>query len=283
MNAHDNEERVHALDDASLQHFATKGREGGPDTPQAGNSNAAKVRRVMQVTRDMADKPINQLRILDLGCAEGVYAIEAGLRGAAVLAVDARSERMSRGEACARRTELHNVEFVQQDLRELTAEKSGTFDVIFALGILYHFDVPDVFRVLEQLRAMCTGFTILDTFVSETGMTEVMRAGQCYRGETVREHEQGDSLETKRTRLLRSIDNEFSFRFTSDSLVRLLLDVGFTSVLQCLVPLEPFKPGNRLTLVANSGKQVKLSTYPWINEMNETEIEEFLRQDDSAL
>ena len=281
MKKNDNEERVRQLDDASLQYFAVKGQEGGPGTPQVGHHNAAKVRRVIQLMRDLADKPVSQLRILDLGCGEGVYAIEAGLRGAEVLAVDARSERMSVGEACARSQGLENIEFEQRDLRELNVENSGAFDVIFALGILYHFDVPEVFTVLDRLQEMCAGFLIIDTFVSETGATEVERGGCRYRGEVVREHEEGDSPATRRARLLRSIDNEFGFRFTAESLVRLLHDVGFTSVLECLAPAEPGKPANRITLVATNGQPVQLSTYPWINEMSELEIEDFLGDRDS--
>jgi 2-polyprenyl-3-methyl-5-hydroxy-6-metoxy-1,4-benzoquinol methylase len=276
------QERVRQLDTNSLQYFATKGEEGGPDTPQVGRANAAKVRRVMQLTRDLTGTPFERLRILDLGCGEGVYAIEAGLRGASVLAVDARDERMSRGEACARLHGLDNVEFLQRDLRELSVGNCGKFDVIFALGILYHFDVPEVFSIVERWRAMCTGFTVIDTFVSKAGPTEVTHAGQSYRGEIVREHQAGDSPEIRRARLLRSIDNELSFRFTAESLVRLLHDLGFTSVLHCLVPLEPSKPDDRITLVARSGTPVKLSTYPWINDLNEAEIEDLLREDDPA-
>lgn len=280
--ARDDEERIHVLDEVSLRYFAAKGCEGGPRTPQAGNANAAKVRRVLQLTRDLAGKPIDQLRILDLGCAEGVYSIEAGLRGARVLAVDARGERMSRGEACARAAGLDNVEFLNRDVRSLNVKSMGRFDVIFALGILYHFDVPDVFTVVERLRSMCAGLTIIDTFVSESGASEVTHGGHAYRGEAVREHEEHDSPEKKHSRLLRSIDNEFSFRFTFQSLTRLLYDTGFTSVLQCLAPPEPLKPGNRVTLVARSGSPVRLSTYPWINDMKESEIEERIRSENVA-
>ena len=97
------EERVHPLDPEALAVFAAKGREAGPGAPQTGPANGLKVRRVLQLTRDLAGRPLAGLRILDLGCGEGVYAIEAGVRGAEVLAVDARTERMGLGAACAAR------------------------------------------------------------------------------------------------------------------------------------------------------------------------------------
>ena len=43
---------------------------------------------------DLTTNPIEQVSVLDLACGEGVYAIEAALRGATVLAIDARTERM---------------------------------------------------------------------------------------------------------------------------------------------------------------------------------------------
>ena len=92
------------LDADTLAMFATKGMEGGPNIPQAGLSNGVKVRRVLQLTHDFARKPFSELKVLDLGCGEGVYAIEAGLRGADVLALDARTERMQEGAACAARS-----------------------------------------------------------------------------------------------------------------------------------------------------------------------------------
>jgi hypothetical protein len=171
------------------------------------------------------------------------------------------------------------VEFVQQDLRQLTPETHGCFDVIYALGILYHFDVPEVFAILEELRKMCRRIMIIDTFVSLEGPTEVVHEGHLYRGEAVREHANGDSRETRRTRQLRSLDNPFGFRFTTESLVRLLRDLGFTSVLQCFVPPEPYKPEDRTTLVACIGPRVTLSTYPWINDKSESAIRDFLRRE----
>ena len=46
---------------------------------------------------DLTTNPIEQVSVLDLACGEGVYAIEAALRGATVLAIDARTERMGIG------------------------------------------------------------------------------------------------------------------------------------------------------------------------------------------
>lgn len=35
-----------------------------------------KLRKILQMVADMADKPLNQLRVLDLACLEGMYGLE---------------------------------------------------------------------------------------------------------------------------------------------------------------------------------------------------------------
>ncbi len=271
------EESVRQLDDEALALFARKGREGTSPVPQAGQANGVKVRRIMQITRDLARRPFRELRILDVGCGEGVYAIEAGLRGANVLALDARTQRMDQGAACAARHGLDNVEFLQRDVREVTRDACGEFDVVYCLGLLYHLDVPDLFRVLENLHSLCAGMLVVDTLVSLDGGSEAVYGGRVYPGEKRREHGDDDSDELKRSRVLKSIDNTFSFLLTRESLVRVLSDVGFGSVFECHAPAEPLKARDRITLAALRGERVLISTYPWVNGKSDVEIEERLK------
>ena len=60
--------------------------------------------------------------------------------------------------------------------------------------------------------------------------------------------------------------------------LRLLHNAGFTSVFECHVPFEPLKYEHRLTLVAMKGTREQISTYPWINQLNEAQIAERMRQ-----
>jgi 2-polyprenyl-3-methyl-5-hydroxy-6-metoxy-1,4-benzoquinol methylase len=272
-------ESVRSLDAEALELFAKKGSEGGLGVPQAGQANAVKVRRIMQITRDLAGRPFHELRILDLGCGEGVYAIEAGLRGAEVLALDARTQRMGQGAACAARHGLATVRFVKEDVRRVTRENFGPFDVVYLLGLLYHLDTPDVFSVLETVYSLCTGMLVIDTLISLTEDIQVEWRGQAYQGRRCREHDDEDTDEVRRSRVLGSIDNTYSFRFTKESLLRALRDIGFTSAYECHVPFEPGKAEDRITLVAVKGMPVLLSTYPWVNHKSEAEIERVLRAD----
>lgn len=271
-------ESIRKLDADALALFARKGLEAGPGAPQVGEANAVKVRRVMQVTRDLAGRPFEDLRILDLGCGEGVYAIEAGLRGAEVLALDARTERMDLGTACADRHGLANVTFRQEDARRVGQDTHGRFDVVYCLGLLYHLAAPEILPFLERVRDLCGGLLVVDTMVSLEPVGEVGHKGRIYRGEPFREHEDDDSAETRRSRVLRSIDSTFSFWLTRESLVRALHDVGFSSAFECHAPPEPFKAESRVTLAALTGEGVAVSTYPWLNGLSEEEIEAKLRR-----
>jgi 2-polyprenyl-3-methyl-5-hydroxy-6-metoxy-1,4-benzoquinol methylase len=266
----------HQLDAEALEFFAHKGEDGGPNVPQAGQANGVKVCRIMQITRDLGRQPFEKLRILDLGCGDGVYAIEAGLQGAEVIALDARTQRMAQGAACAKRHGLDKVRFAQEDVRRVTHETFGSFDVVYLLGLLYHLNAPDVFNVLENIYDLCSGLLVIDTYVSLKNESRIEWRAQTYEGQQCREHDDGDADELRRSRVLKSIDNTRSFRFTPESLLRLLHDVGFTSVYECSVPFECGKPNDRLTLAAVKGVPVLLSTYPWVNHKSETEIEQFL-------
>jgi 2-polyprenyl-3-methyl-5-hydroxy-6-metoxy-1,4-benzoquinol methylase len=269
-------QNVFPLDQESTKLFALKGTQGDCGTPQVGNANGLKVRRVMQLIRDFSKQPFDQLRILDLACGEGVYAIEAALHGAEVKALDARTERMHEGEKAGKRLGLANLCFEQADIRNVTINTYGSVDVILLLGILYHLDRRDVFQVLQNIHEMCRQFVIIDTHISLSGTTKIEHNGQSYDGKLVREHADRDSETMRRSRLLASLDNPFSFWFTKESLFRMLKDVGFTSVCECNVPLEPFKPDDRITIIASKGDAVKISTYPWVNAMTEAQIERYL-------
>lgn len=269
-------ENVRPLDPESLELFAAKGlhvlaNEARPKG-LATNGNGVRVRRVMQLTRDLACRPFHELRILDHACGDGVYSIEAALRGAHVLGMDARAERMDEGAKAARRIGLCNVRFEQQDLRKVSRATHGEFDVIYFLGILYHLDVPDVFHAVDTLFDMCHQFVIIDTEIAPVGRDAADHRGNTYYGLFGHEHDADESPEARRAKLRASLDNPRCFLFTRDSLVRLLHDVGFTSVTLCLAPFEPDKRPNRVTLVAHKGVPVKVSTYPWVNGRSEAEI-----------
>jgi hypothetical protein len=124
---------------------------------------------------------------------------------------------------------------------------------------------------------MCRGLLIIDTHVSLGAPDSTSFNDRIYAGKRGREHSDEATEAERQKHLLQSIDNPRNFWFTHKSLIRLLRDVGFTSVLECFVPLEVHKPAHRVTLVAVKGEPVRVSSYPWLNELSEDEIGERLR------
>lgn len=266
-------ERVHPLDAQALALFEAKGTHGWFP---AGNVNGVKVRRIMQIIRDFHKAPFDELRIFDFACGEGVYAIEAALRGANVTGFDGRMERMQAGQDLARRLRLEKLKFEQADVRNITVSSHGAADIVLFLGILYHLDDRDIFPVLGNLHAMCKHLLIIDTHVALEADYRAEHDGKSYQGTKVREHADDDPEEIRRSRVGASLDNPESFVFTRDSLCRALVDAGFTSVCECHAPFEPTKPVNRITIVAGKGEPVLLSSYPWVNHKSVEEIRDFL-------
>ena len=234
-------EHVYPLDSEALNLFASKGKEGGPGIKQVGNANGVKVRRMIQLTRDLAKRSFKELRILDLACGEGVYAIEAALRGAEVIALDARTERMNERAQAAERLSLKRLWFEQNDVRKVNLDSHGEFDVIYFLGILYHLDARDIFPVLTNLYEMCREFVVIDTHIALQSQHQVQHNGHLYKGIQMREHSEDDPESVRKSRLLFSLDNTMSFQFTKESLLRVLNDTGFSSVFECNIPREPYK------------------------------------------
>jgi SAM-dependent methyltransferase len=269
-------EQITLLDQEILDLFAQKGIQIGGGIVPKSNGNGVKVRRVMQLIKDYSNKPFDQLSILDLACGEGVYAIEAALRGAQVLALDARPERMNEGAKAAKHLGINNLSFKLDDIRRVHTKSYSKVDVVLLLGILYHLDEHVVFSVLENIYELCNQFVIIDTHIALNGLVSIQHNNRSYTGKYYREHADNDTVVVKENRLLSSLDNPLSFWFTKESLFHLLNNVGFTSVCECNVPFEPFKPNDRITLIAFKGESVKISTYPWVNDKTEDEIEYIL-------
>lgn len=255
------------IDELTLRLAAAKGL----TAPVEFNSNGVKVRRIIQLTQDLSGRPFESLRILDLGCGEGIYALEAGLRGATVTAIDARTDRLYHGVAAARRLGLSTkVSFLTGDVRELEYD-ADSFDVIYFLGLLYHLDEPDSFQVISSMLKIAP-LLLIDTMIATSAEHRARFGGKEYEGRKVREHSDRDTAAEKYARTLMSLDNNLSFYFTRQSLIAMLRDLGYHSVLECHAPAAAGQPKNRITLAAIRSSPVAVATYPWVNQLTEEEL-----------
>ena len=213
--------------------------------------------KFLQLAADTLGKPLSSLRVLDLACGEGLYAVEFALHGAEVLGIEGRAANLAKAAFARDAHGLTNLALVQDDVRNFSRERYGAFDVVLCSGILYHLDQPACFHFLEAIRTACRGLTIIDTRIAMQAEIEVAFEGRTYSGSSYREHAETDSPETRLANLGASLDNAQSFWFTKASLANCLADLGYTSVQDCLVPVPLNMRVDRATLVARAGTPVR--------------------------
>lgn len=228
---------------------------------------STRLRRIVQIVADTSRKPLADLRVLDLACLEGLYAIEFARQGARTVAIEGRECSIEKARFVKKALGLDNLTLSQDDVRNLRREKYGEFDVVLCLGILYHLDAPDVFHFVENIARVTTGLAVIDTFVSLADKESHVHEGKRYWGRKIFEHFPSDSAEQRRDRVWASLDNPKSFWLTELSLYNLLSACGFTTVYKCQVPSDVYKPADRVTLLAIKGTPQTLLSTPKVNEI----------------
>lgn len=122
---------------------------------------------LLKIPSDLSGKAV-----LDVGAWDGFFSFECERRGAArVLAADHFAWRRNtwsdkRGFQLAREALGSNVEDVEIDVMDLSAEAVGRFDLVLFLGVLYHLRHP--LLALERVASVTAGQLILETHVDLT-------------------------------------------------------------------------------------------------------------------
>lgn len=106
-------------------------------------------------------------RVLDIGTRDGFFAFACEKLGAEVVAIDSVPLRLT-GFESARRILGSRVEYVMENVYELTPARFGTFDVILFLGVLYHLRHP--LLALDRLREVCRGTVFVESLVCDEGL-----------------------------------------------------------------------------------------------------------------
>jgi hypothetical protein len=221
-----------------------------------------RLRRVVQTIADVTGKPWEQLRILDLASLEGIFALEFASHGAQVVAIEGREQNNARARFAAEVLQLSNVEFVTDDVRNLSENKYGRFDVVLCSGILYHLPGAEGCKFIRTIADVCSRLAIVDTHVALQEKSSIAWAGRTYYGMAYREHSTKDTVATKMSRTCASLDNNESFWLTQPSLMNLLRDVGFSSVCEILRPKSFADFADRLTFAAIKGEAQRIAMSP---------------------
>jgi hypothetical protein len=118
------------------------------------------------------------LRLVDLGCLEGGYAVEFARMGFRVLGMDVREANIAACQYVKSKTDLPNLDFVRDDVWNIA--RYGTFDAVFCCGLLYHLDQPRHF--LQILSSVTTKLLFLQTHFStgsgDTVLSKLLPAAQ---------------------------------------------------------------------------------------------------------
>ena len=183
-------------------------------------------------------------RILDLGCLEGGYTAAFAQMGAKeAVGVEVRTLNIKRCMLVKQQLELNNVQFQQEDVRNVNIGSSGQFEIVFAAGILYHLDDP--YSFLKNISEMTIDFALIDTHIANKiqhghgcspVLIEKIFGSQRYVGREAREYPAGMKKADLEKHVWTSWGNPSSFWLTEESLVKMLSEVGFNYVSKVYVP-----------------------------------------------
>lgn len=171
--------------------------------------------RVAGVLDIIWDRSVGTLptRVLDLACRAGAFSTALAEAGMDVLGIEGRAENLAMVPAGSK------ARFEQADVRELSVERFGQFDVTLCLGILYHLDAADALALLKAMREVTAGYAIIDTHVGP-GSTTATVEGKLYHG----------ALYGEPAGWWSSIANPTSFWFTPESLDDACINAGWSKV-----------------------------------------------------
>ena len=183
------------------------------------------------------------LRVADLGCLEGGFSLAMAQSGMNVIGIEARQTNLDRALLLKEHFELSNLEFRRDDVKNFTRENYGTFDIVLALGILYHLDEP--IKWLRQLAEVTDGLLIIDSHFApsdDAGLAlldpklsglgpiqQIEDEETTYEGRWYEDVSEWLDLETQ---VWSSYSNASSFWLTKDSLLCGLKRAGFELVFE---------------------------------------------------
>ena len=228
-------------------------------------------REIMRVVRDRLGCDWSGRRIVDIGCLEGYFSIECALQGAQVLGIDGKLLNFKKCEFVRSVLEVERVAFNLGDAMKVTRELVGEFDVVLALGLLYH--LADPYTFLFNMAELCTHFIVIDTHIALEDQPENIKGdwspalsdmrsfsfgGRSYEGRLFCEFPSGTARDVKDLSPTASLENNYSVWLTEDSLVRMLHDVGFSGTDKIVYPKNSgtwwsdMRKDSRVLIVASS-------------------------------
>jgi SAM-dependent methyltransferase len=182
----------------------------------------------------------SRLRIADLGCLEGGFAVEFARMGFRVLGLDVREDNIATCQFVKANTDLPLLEFVRDDAWNIA--RYGPFDAVFCCGLLYHLDRPKQF--LETLSAVTKKLLIVQTHFSTERPSTKFRLSDLVENEGLQgrwftEFATEEKFQDREALKWAAWDNRRSFWIRREYLLQAIQDVGFDLVLEQYDSLGP--------------------------------------------
>lgn len=106
--------------------------------------------------------PLNQKKILDVGCGGGILAESMAKKGAIVTGIDMSCEALKQARQHAEQAKL-NIHYSLCTVEEMAAKESGTFDLVTCMEMLEH--IPDPAAAIKACAQLTkhNGFIFIST------------------------------------------------------------------------------------------------------------------------
>ncbi|MEA3336826.1 MAG: methyltransferase domain-containing protein [Chloroflexota bacterium] len=147
-------------------HYAFDLGDGIVTVPRHGDARRQfqRLDHIMPPLLHLCGGSLHGLSVLDVGCNQGFWSMEAARAGAdAVLGIEGRREHVATARFVADVRKFDNVRFETQDALDGSLARHEPFDVVLCLGLLYHVDRP--LELLDQLFRLTRRYLVVDTSV----------------------------------------------------------------------------------------------------------------------
>lgn len=128
-----------------------------PGVRTGGSYDPSKLWDKLQLPHDMSG-----LTLADVGASNGYFSFAAHQRGAHVAAFDFRHKDNSGFGLAQYINGLSEIEHHHTNVLDITQAKYGQFDIVLALGLLYH--VADPYRALANCAALSRGRLLIESY-----------------------------------------------------------------------------------------------------------------------
>lgn len=202
------------------------------------------------------------LRVADIGCLEGGYAVEFARMGFDVLGIEVRESNIAACNYVKSNTDLPNLEFVKDNALNIASH--GIFDATFCSGLLYHLDEPQQYlktlsSVTRKLLILQTQFSLIrpidvrlglstrtqqvvDRVLQKEPVNFLLSApaeNEGLPGRWFTEFKDERAFNQREDSRWASWDNRRSFWIQREHLLQAIKDVGFDLVMEQYDHLEP--------------------------------------------